>query len=926
MTEKTDTRLLLICDDPACSAALVALLDSTSYSYSTRARPVSGRTAVERPTDLVLFVLRADNGGDLENLGEWTETHPEVDVLALIEGGSAAAGARSVAAGAAAWVSLTIDPSDLCGVIDRVVARSRQATRFASEHRRFRDLLENAPIGVFELRGGRVSYVNEHLLQSLGYERGELIGEPPEKLEPVVREERFRMHKAVEERLRGIERSEPNVYHLATKSGGTYVAEVRSRVIETPDGRIVEGTIRDITLETRLAQLQRVVIELGEVILGESDIDRILQLALDTVTEYSGFRRAVLSLYDLSIPVPFDGDVYTTLTSGLTPEERDALLAEPPIPASERKLVFSDRYRLGSAYYIPHDDTPWSVERGIAGSVSVEGWHIDDFLFIPLRGTTGIIGSISVDDPVDRSAPTIASIEPVAALANFAALAVERVFKLRQLQKQKERLHGLSEFGGQLARVSDVRTLCELAVQRVHTDMNYSVCSICIADGQRLVQEAVAAKDLFPADEIPRKGAKVHIDGPGITRWAFRNSQSVLVSNVLEDERYDGTKNTIRSFMAVPIAGRKGAIGVVDVASERIAAFDEQDLEVVSALASQISTAISALRRRDALGRIYSFGQRLATALTRDQAITGTLDFLAEQFDFELSAILLTGEDGLLSVAGLRGPYHDGGIEVGTNLPLGSGIVGWVAENRHPLVVPDVQDDSRYFKAFSGTRSELAVPVLFGGNLLGIVNVESQQAGFFDDEDRQLLEVIANHLAIALSNLASQEVLRERAIRDPLTGLFNRHYFNSIIASELSRVDRYDRPMSLMMIDIDGFRTVNNKFGHLRGDEVLREIARMLERSVRAADRVIRYGGDEFLVLMPETDGKRDAAVVVDRLHKRIKEIPEQTGIKGHTIDLSIGLYTREAHEKRSLEAILEEVDRRMYADKRTKRVDDDRS
>jgi diguanylate cyclase (GGDEF)-like protein/PAS domain S-box-containing protein len=921
MGEKPVTRLLLICEDPARAAALGALLDGPAYSIDTQ--PESGEMAAP-PADLVLFAVRADDGGELESLGEWTKAHPDVDVVALIEDGTPVVGARSVAAGAATWVSLPIVSDDLRGVVDRLVARRLQTKRFAVEHQRYRDLLEGAPIGVFELRNGRVSYVNEHLLQSLGYERGELIGEPPEKLGPVVPQERSRMRKAIEERLRGVERSEPNVYHLATKSGGTYVAEVRSRVVETPDGRIVEGTIRDITLETRLTQLQRVVIELGEIILGESDIDRILQLVLDTVTEYSGFRRAVLSLYDLSIPVPFDGDVYTTLTSGLTPEERDALLAEPPIPVSERKLVFSDRYRLGPAYYIPHDDTPWSVERGISGSVSVEGWHVNDFLFIPLRGTTGIIGGISVDDPLDRSVPTIASIEPIAALANFAALAVERVFKLRQLQKQKERLHGLSEFGGQLARVDDVRTLCELAAQRVHTDMNYSVCSICIADGRSLVQEAVAAKDLFPADEIPRKGSRVLTDGPGITRWAFRNAQSVVIPNVLEDERYNGTRSTIRSFMAVPITGHKGPIGVIDVASERIAAFDEEDLEVVSALASQISTAISALRRRDALTGIYLFGQRLATASARDEAISSTLDFLAEQFDFELSAILLADEDGSLCLAGLRGPDCGGRIEVGKNLPVGSGIVGCVAKQRHPLVVPNVHDDSRYFEAFSGTRSELAVPVLFGGNLLGVINVESQQAEFFDDEDRQLLEVIANHLAITLSSLVSQEVLRERAIRDPLTGLFNRHYFNSIIASELSRVDRYDRPMSLMMIDIDGFRGINNEFGHLRGDEVLRQIARMLEQSVRGADRVIRYGGDEFLVLMPETDGAGDVDIVADRLRRRIKEIPEKTGIKGHTIDLSIGLYTREAHEERSLEAILEEVDRRMYADKRTKHVDDD--
>jgi len=922
MTEKSTTRLLLICDDPTHVDALRVLADGASRALQVRT--TEERVAEEEPFDHVLFVVRTDGDDELRLLGEWVRRHPQVDVLALIEGGDAVTGARAIAAGAANWAPLRTDAEGLDEIIERAVDRRRRTAGADGEIQRYRNLLETAPIGVFELRGRLLSYVNEHLLQRLGRERDEVIGQPIEKLDIATPQELSRLLKAIEERHRGIESPKPNVYRLKTKTGGTYVAEIRSRVTETPDGPVLEGTVRDVTLETRLGQLRRVMIELSEVILGESDIDRILQLVLDTITEYSGFRRAVLSLYDLSIPIPFEGEVHTTLTSGLTPEEREALRSQSPIPISERKQVFSDRYRLGPAYYIPHDDTPWTVERGITGSVSVEGWHVDDFLFIPLRGTTGIIGSISVDDPIDRSAPTIASIEPVATLANLAALAVERVFKMRQLEKQKEQLHGLSEFGAQLARVNDARTLCEFAVERVQQDMDYGVCAIWIADGMRLVQEAVAAKDLFPGEKISPKGARVHVSGPGITRAAFRDGRPVVVPNVLDEVRYQGSRDVIRSFMAVPIIGRKGPLGVIDVASERLAAFGEQDLEVVSALASQIAIAIAALRRRDSLTRIYSFGQRLATASTPDQATASTLGFLAEQFDFEMSAIALAADDASLVVTGLRGPYSDGGIEVGTVLPGSDGIIGWVAEHRRPLVVPNVRDEPRYFEAFSGTRSELAVPILFSGNLLGVVNVESQQLGFFDDEDRQLLEVVANHFAIALSNLASQDILRDQAIRDPLTGLFNRHYFNSIIASELSRTDRYERPMSLMMIDIDGFRAVNNEYGHLRGDEVLREIAKMLERSVRGADRVIRYGGDEFLVLMPETDGEGDVAAVADRLRERIVEIPELTGIEGHRFDLSIGLYTRMPHEERSLEAILEEVDGRMYADKRAKHPDDD--
>jgi diguanylate cyclase (GGDEF)-like protein/PAS domain S-box-containing protein len=921
MPEANRIRLLLIDDDPDRADVVRRCLHPAFEIAMLRSNAVAPTNPAP---DLVLFIVRPDAAGDIERLRTWTDDHSDLDAVALVEGDEIQVGVQAVAAGAVTWLPLSLECEGLVEEVRIAATRSRTRRETIAEYRRSREMLEDAPIGIVELRDGRIEYINTHLLRSLGYDRREVVGERPEELDPVIPQERARMLREIEERCRGIEQSEPAVYHFETKSGGTYVAEIRSRVVDTPDGRILEGMVRDITLETRLTQLQRVVIELGEVILGESNIDRILQLVLDTITQHSGFRRAVLSLYDLSIPVPFEAQVHTMLTSGLTPAENEALLGQKPMSISERHLAFSDRYRLGPAYYIPHDDTPWTAEYGITGSVAVEGWHVDDFLFIPLRGTAGIIGSISVDDPVDRSAPTIASIEPVATLANFAALAVERVFKMQQLQKHKEQLHGLSAFGGELGQANDVRTLCELAVDRVDQDMNYDVFSIYVADGMRLVLEAVAARDDFPRDEIPQKGTRIHVDGPGITRWAFRNAESVVIPNVLEDVRFDGPCRITRSCMVVPIVGRKGPVGAIDVASERTAAFDEQDLEVVSTLANQIATAISALRRRDSLTRIYSFGQRLATASTRAQVVTSTLDFLVEQFDFELSNILMSDEDGSLVVAGVRGPYHQGQFEIGTRVLIGEGIIGWVAQHRRPLRATDVKADARYVESFAGTRSELAVPVLFSGNLLGVINVESQQVAFFDDEDRQLLEVVANHLAIALSNLASQDTLREQAIRDPLTGLFNRHYFNSIIASEFSRADRYDRPLSLMMIDIDGFRAVNNTYGHLRGDDVLCEIARMLEDSVRGADRVIRYGGDEFLVLMPETDGRGDALIVAKRLRTRIKEIPSRAGVEGHTIDVSIGLYIREARDERSLESILDEVDRRMYADKRTKRGDDD--
>ncbi len=786
----------------------------------------------------------------------------------------------------------------------------------------YRRLIQSAPVGVFEITGGKLTYVNNYLLEQMGYTLAELQNR--ELVDLFIPEDRPRFIEAMEALPHRPADAPPNVYRFLASDNREFIGEVRSKFISKADEIKIEGTIRDVTQETRIRQLHRVVLELTEVMLAEQDIDRILQLGLDTIVEYSGFRRALLSLYDLSIPVPFEGAVYKTMTSGLTLEEEEAILSQDPIPIQHRKMIYSDRFKLGPAYYIPHDETPWSKSHGITGTMVVEGWHPDDYLFIPLRGAGGIIGSISVDDPIDQSAPTIASIEPVAFLANFAAFAVERVFKLRQMQRQADQLHELAALGAKLAKVNNERSLCEIAAKRIQESMDYDVCGIYLLDGVRFVHEAVAARDGFPQTEIPEKGARVIAEGPGVNRWVLQHGEPAFIPDVSKDPLYDGTRETIRSYIAIPIHGRKGTIGVIYTACQRLAAFGDQDLGILSTVASHLATALSALRRRNALNRIFAFGQHLAVASTESQAITRTQDFLVEQFDFLLSSILMLQEDGALRVDAVGGAYSETPIRKGWKTTEDSGVVGWVARNKQSTMVVDVSKDDRYFEAFPDTNSELAVPILFNNNLMGVINIESPQVGFFDDEDRRLIEVVANHLAIALSNISSQADLREQAVRDPLTGLFNRHYFNSIIASELSRSDRYERPLSLMMVDVDGFRVINNKLGHLQGDEVLKNVARMLEKNVRDADCVIRYGGDEFLIFMPETNGQGDAQLVADRLRQEIGSVLEGTGADelGLSLGLSIGIYSRRPRESKTLEEILEEVDQRMYADKRAKNED----
>ena len=224
-------------------------------------------------------------------------------------------------------------PNTLAGEdLQYSIANACTIHQLASQLRHHRGLLQAAPVGVFEIDNGQLTYVNDYLLEQTGYTMEELRELPIEDL--LVPDDRPRFARALAGIPTRSSDAPPNVYRFVAATGQTFVGEVRS-MPTLYDGKMkIEGTIRDITQETRISQLHRIVLELTEVILAAQDIDKILQLVLDTIVEYSGFHRALLTLYDLSWSVPFEGPVYKTMSSGLTPRSRRSLRVKSSRPSS----------------------------------------------------------------------------------------------------------------------------------------------------------------------------------------------------------------------------------------------------------------------------------------------------------------------------------------------------------------------------------------------------------------------------------------------------------------------------------------------------------------------------------------------------------------------------------------------------------------
>jgi diguanylate cyclase (GGDEF)-like protein len=241
----------------------------------------------------------------------------------------------------------------------------------------------------------------------------------------------------------------------------------------------------------------------------------------------------------------------------------------------------------------------------------------------------------------------------------------------------------------------------------------------------------------------------------------------------------------------------------------------------------------------------------------------------------EAWSILLVDEDGkqlsFEMALGTKGEKIDG-----MRLALGEGVAGWVAKMGKPAIVNDPSRDPRFSPrvdtetAFQ-TRSLMCAPLISRGRTIGVVQVVNRTAGKFTRGDLNILLTLVDPCAIAIENAFLFQKAEQLTITDDLTKLYNSRYLNHYMSRELKRCKRHSIPLSVVFLDLDGFKDVNDKHGHLAGSTTLNEVGGILREAVRESDVLARYGGDEFVVVLPETP-IAGALVIAERIRQSIEE------------------------------------------------------
>lgn len=320
--------------------------------------------------------------------------------------------------------------------------------------------------------------------------------------------------------------------------------------------------------------------------------------------------------------------------------------------------------------------------------------------------------------------------------------------------------------------------------------------------------------------------------------------------------------------------------------------------------------AVEARRIAEAL---HQTGVTLSQTLDTKQMSDLILELLSQIIPFDIG-VFLTVEGADLRLAGSRG-VPNGQELLGRTFPMaGCRLCNSAVIRKRPLIsaITSLDDILLPVPQDSALRSYLGVPLVFQDHVKGLLALYDSRANRFGERDIRTAEPFANQVAISLENSRLFEEMNRLAITDNLTGLLNRRAFAESAEKEFERARRYRRPLSLILFDIDRFKAVNDSHGHLIGDQVLRVLADKARKTTRATDVVCRWGGEEFLILMPE-QGHDQAMATAERLRQEVSNMVVVTGAGPLSLTISLGVASLKRQEDESLDSLIGRADAAMY-------------
>jgi diguanylate cyclase (GGDEF)-like protein/putative nucleotidyltransferase with HDIG domain len=510
---------------------------------------------------------------------------------------------------------------------------------------------------------------------------------------------------------------------------------------------------------------------------------------------------------------------------------------------------------------------------------------------------------------------TAAELRLLLALGHQIGMAVENSYLVQQSARRTQELHMLNEIGRALSSTLNKEDL----MRKVWEELRrlFDVENFYIAELDPLRDEMHFDLEMIDGTRMPKRTRPA---GNFITEYIIRTRQPVLIrDNYVAEAKKLGVEplRTKGCFCGVPLVAYDHAIGAMAVYSDNERSFDEGHLELLRVLASEASIAIENARlfheertKARHLTLLNTISRNAIATLNPDEMLAKITEQLEEgltydhigigQLDYATREIVIQAEAGKR-----RGT-------TGRRIPLGIGLIGHVARNGHMAAYRATSlSDNALKPLLPDTVSAIALPVFYADQLHGILSIESSVVADFSEEEILLLRTLADLIAGALHNALSFQKAQEQAITDGLTGVKTHRFFMEALSAEWKRSTRAGRAFALVLMDLDRFKFVNDFYGHLEGDLVLQRVGHILETNCRRSDVVARYGGDEFVILMPETNMEH-ARQLASKLRGWVSADPL---LREKNISASFGIACYPLHGS-SPQELIQVADASMYLSK----------
>jgi diguanylate cyclase (GGDEF)-like protein len=525
------------------------------------------------------------------------------------------------------------------------------------------------------------------------------------------------------------------------------------------------------------------------------------------------------------------------------------------------------------------------------------------------------------------------------AFADQAAVAIQNARLYRSVEMQAARIRSIQDLSARLNRLTDVRAIAEAIVAEASTLADYHDIRVYQVDWEHRVCEPIAfTREMLDGADPEDAVALLRVEiGEGFTGWVAEHGEPMLINDALDDERgktIDGTDDIPESMLVVPMLYEGRALGVIVLSQLGFNRFSSDDLRTMSIFAGYAAQAMAnattygqlimqsteLARRAESQRHLLETNERLLGTLDQADVLETIADALRGVVAYDNLSIYRTDHSLRAMVPVLAREQHAEQVSRYV-IPFGRGLMGWAVEHAQPILANDALADPRALQ-IPGTPTEpeavVVVPLIADGEVLGAMNA-SRVGGLdvhFSESDFELIQLFAAQASIALRNADAHHAMSQRAETDALTGLANHGAFQA----ELSRLvdaasaDGGSEPhrLAVLMMDLDSFKAYNDRHGHPAGDALLHDAATAIYGAARTSDRVFRYGGDEFALILPDTR-VAEAARVAERIRAAVAGLTAADA-SPVTITIGVAALPGDATDRASL---IEAADTALYYGKR---------